>query len=125
MAKALRVAHVIANVGSGYAVLGAGRAVRAFQSISQSDDTIRGGERQRAQQYSLDNGKNRRRRPDAQRQHQDGRHGKSRRLTQLTEGMSDVLQNLAQSLKPSLVAMRLLCLLHASVGDSGRSSCLI
>ena len=122
MAEALRVAHVIADVGSGYAGLSAGRALRTFQLISQDDQTIRVGERQRTQQHSLDDGKNRRRRPNAQRQHQDGRHSKSGRLTQLAEGNSSVLQNLAQPLKRSLVAMQLLRLLHASIGDSGRPS---
>ena len=98
--------------------------MRAFKHISQDDQTIRVGERQRTQQYSLDNGKNRRRRPAAQRQHQDVRHCKSGRLTQLAEGISSVLQNLAQPLKRSLVAMQLRRLLHTSVGESGRSSCI-
>src|SRR6185437_7540247 len=117
VAEALRVAHVIADVGSGYAGMSAGRTVRAFQHISQGDQTIRVGERQRTQQYSLDDGKNRRRRPDAQRQHQDGHYCKSGRPTQLAEGISSVLRNLAQPLKRSLVAMQLLRLLHPPVGE--------
>ena len=98
--------------------------MRVFQHISHGDQTIRVGEPQRAQQYALDDRKNRRRRSDAQPQHQDSRHGKSGRLTELAEGISGVLQNPAQSLKPSLVAMQLLRLFHASVGDSCGSSCL-
>src|SRR5205823_11447899 len=62
--------------------------------------------------------------PISQRQHQDGRHCKSKRPAQLAEGISSVLQNLAQPLKRSLVAMQLRRLLHASVGDSGRPSCI-
>src|SRR6266568_4815827 len=54
VAKALRIAHVIADVGSGYAGRSTGRAVRAFKHSSQDDQTIRVGERQRTQQYSLD-----------------------------------------------------------------------
>ena len=45
------------------------------------------------------------------------------RPAQLAEGISSVLQNVAQCLKPTLVAMQLLGLLHASAGDSGRSPC--
>ena len=120
VAKALRVAHVIADVRSGYAGVNARRAVRAFQHISQGNQTIRVGKRQRAQQYSLDNRKNRCRRTNAQRQHQDGSPGKSGRFAQLAKATSGVLQNLAQPLKPSLVAMQLLRLLHSPVSDSGR-----
>src|SRR5438309_10430805 len=43
---------------------------------------------------------------------------------QLAEGYSSVLQNLTQPLKRSLVAMQLRRLLHTSVGESGRSSCI-
>ena len=99
--------------------------MRAFKHISQDDQTIRVGERQRTQQYSLDDGKNRRRRPDAERQHQDGRHCKSGRPTQLAEGISSVLRNLAQPFKRSLVAMQLFRLLHASVGEIGGPSCIL
>ena len=98
--------------------------MRAFKHISQDDQTIRVGERQRTQQYSLDDGKNRRRRPDAQRQHQDGGTRKSGRLAQLAEGISNVLQDLHQPLKRSLVAMQLLGLLHPSISASGGPPCV-
>ena len=42
----------------------------------------------------------------------------------MAEGISSVLQNLAQPLKPSLVTMELLRLLHTAVGESGRPSCI-
>ena len=65
--------------------------MRALKNISKSDQPIRIGKRQRTEQYPFDDRKNRRRRADSQRKHQDGGNGKSRRLTQLAEGISDVL----------------------------------
>src|SRR5215472_17077607 len=119
MSEALGVAHVIADVGSGYAGLSAGLALRAFQLISQDDQLIRVGERQRTEQHSLDHRKNRRRRPNAQRQHQDGRQRKSGRLSYVAQGIPNVLQHVTKPLKSSLVAMPLLRLFHASVSESG------
>src|SRR5580693_5199598 len=124
MGKAMGVAHVVANVGSGGSRPGA-HAVGALKGVSQDDQTLRVGERQRAEENTGDDGKDGRGGPDAQGQHQDGGDGESWRLTQLAEGVARVLQGLRQSLKGSLVAMHLLGLLDAPIGTPGGLSRLL
>src|SRR5580658_2304782 len=118
MGKAVGVAHVVANVGSGGSRPGA-HAVGALKGVSQDDQTLRVGERQRAKENAGDDGKDGSSGSDAQGQHQDGGDGESWRLTQLAEGVARVLQDLRQPLIGALVTVHLLGLLDAPVGAPG------
>src|SRR5262249_30172350 len=84
---------VVHDVGSGNARFAVAIEIGAFERVGDDDEFIGTRKWQRSQQYTFDNGEDRRGRANAEGEHEDGRDGESRAFEQMTNSDLQVMQH--------------------------------